>query len=208
MARFQLFPLQSKEIVDCFFLGGVTAPVGTAWAVQQATGMGTGLNGIAFGNIALPGATGSPYQSALTLAAPVTGRYFRVVLTPASSAAVSIGNLCIGAMFKHPYAYGSGRPLIDSTRRSELFDGGFGVDEGTIKLGFRWRFVDLSPARADELMAELLQLGIGKPIVAIEDVDIALRTTALHYGLFDKFEPWERANPVDTVWALSMTEWR
>lgn len=200
--------LGSAQSADCIYIGGVSAPGTSLWGLQRATGMGTGLVDVVSGTLALTGAAAAPYESALVINAPVSSRYWRINIATATSVAISVGVVAIGQLFRHPYAYGAGRPLVDTSRRTELFDGGFGVDEGTVKAGFRWRFVDLSEARAEELYALLRQLGTSKPGVVIENLTVTLRDTSLHYGLFDRFEPWERANAIDTVWALSLSEWR
>jgi hypothetical protein len=201
--------LGAATAIDAVYLGGMSLGIGATWALSTATGMGTGLAAAASGNVALTGATEAPFQSALLRATDVTSRYFRIVVTLPTTAVLQVGALAIGKSWRHPYAYGSGRPLIDTTRKTELFDGGFGVDQGVVKSGFRWRMVDLGKAKSEELFALLRKVGTGRPIVAIEEVDTTpFVDAAVHYGLFDKFEPWERANAVDTVWALSMTEWR
>jgi hypothetical protein len=171
--------------------------------------MGAGLVEVASEDVLLTGANAAPYQSLIKLPAPVVTRYMRIVITPAIASELEIGIVAIGLSWEHAYAYGSARPLIDTTRKTDLFDGGFGVEPGIIKSGFRWRFTDLSRAESDALMAEIRRVGIGKPVVVVEDVEpLPPADAEVHYGTFDKFEPWERANAVDTIWALAMTEWR
>lgn len=201
--------LGSVQSLDTAYIGGLSLGIGASWSIQTATGMGAGLGAATTVAVALAGAATAPYQSLIHLPAPVATRYLRIIVTPAAPVELEVGIVAFGLSWEHAYAYGSGRPLIDTTRKTDLFDGGFGIDAGVIKSGFRWRFTDLSKVEADSLAALIRLVGIGKPVIVVEDMTALPPADAeLHYGTFDKFEPWERANPVDTIWALSMTEWR
>ncbi len=201
--------LGSIQSFDTAYIGGLSLGIGATWSIQTATGVGVGLGAATTVAVGLSGATTAPYQSLIKLPAPVASRYLRMVITPAVPAELEVGVVAVGLSWQHAYAYGSARPLIDTTRKTDLFDGGFGIDPGVVKSGFRWRFTDLSKVEADSLAAQIRLVGIGKPVIVVEDMTALPPADAeLHYGTFDKFEPWERANAVDTIWALSMTEWR
>ena len=194
---------------DTIFLGGCYVPAGATWVVHTVDAVGGPVTTLATASVQLPGATVAPIQSVIALAAPVTSRFVRIDFELAAAAEISLGLALVGLAFVHDKAFGSGRPLNDLSRIAELQDGGFGIDEGTIKAGYRWRFIDLTPAELEQLWQILLSVGRKKPVVVIEDLTAgAITEPSVHYGLFDKFEPWERANAQDTVWALSMTEWR
>lgn len=195
---------------DSIFLGSCTAADGTTWTISRATGMGAGLTAEGTVTFRLGSPIGPRYQGLFTRAegAPAT-RYLRIVITCPAAQVLEAGLLCIGQAYRHAYAYGGGRQLIDTATRTELRDGGFGIDEGVVKAQFKWRFIDLAAGDVDSLWALVSNRGNTKPVVVVEDSGQApLQDAAVHYGLFDKFEAYERANPVDTVWALSLSEWR
>lgn len=195
---------------DTIFIGSCTAANGTTWTISRATGMGTGLTAEGTSTFRLASPIGPRYQGLFTRAggAPAT-RYLRIVVTCPAAQVLEAGLLCIGQAWRHAYAYGGGRQLIDTATRTDLRDGGFGVDEGVVKAGFKWRFIDLTTGDVDALWALVSNRGITKPIVVVEDsAQVPLQDAAVHYGLFDRFEIYERANPIDTVWAMSMSEWR
>ena len=201
--------LGSIQSFDTIYLGGHNLPADAHWICGPSSALGADVSWESSGMARLPGAEGPRYQLIMARATTAPSRYLRLYLTFDTAQACEFGALVVGQSLRHPYAYSSGRQLIDTTRRSDLFDGGFGVEEGVIKSSFKWRFVDLDATKRDALWSLVSNRGINKPVVVIEDVSAAPPPEAsVHYGLFDKFEAWERANATDTVWALSMTEWR
>lgn len=194
---------------DTVYIGGFNAGAGATWSLNRATGLGVGMTAEAAGNIIAADAVGPTYQALLRRGSAAAGRYLRIALTVPAAQIMQIGVVAVGLSWEHPYAYGAGRQLIDLSRVTELQDGGYGIEQGALKAGFQWRFIDLSKTRRDELWAIVRDRGTRKPVIVVEDIDDApLPDASLHYGLFQKFEPWERANEVDTIWALSMQEWR
>lgn len=155
----------------------------------------------------LPQSAGPRYHQLMVRAAPVTGRYLKLRIAMTALTTIEVGLIMIGNLITHPYAYGSGRQLVDTSKRTDLIDGGFGFEAGVTKAGFRWRFVDLDDAKREAVWECGYDRGVRRPIVVAEDIE-ALTDRSVHYGVFDRFEAWERANAVDTTWALSMTEWR
>jgi hypothetical protein len=72
------------------------------------------------------------------------------------------------------------------------------------------RFIGLSDALRRQLWALALDRGERKPVLVVEEPDSedsAGANERIHYGTFDRFEAYERRDPNDTAWALSMTEW-
>jgi hypothetical protein len=77
-----------------------------------------------------------------------------------------------------------------------------------MKTSFKWRFIDLQDGELEDLYDLAWNLGVSRVVVIAEDIDAAPRTaSSVHYGLFGKFEAYERTAPRDSSWALSMTEW-
>lgn len=201
--------LGSAQTFDTIYLGNHNLPADATWTFGPSTGLGTGVSWETSGSVRLPGSTGPRYQTVITRTATSAARFFRIYIAFSSAQVCEIGVLAVGQALRHSYAYSSGRQLIDTTRRTDLFDGGFGVDHGAVKAAFKWRFVDLDPSTRDLLWSLAVNRGIARPVIVIEDgASLPPPEASVHYGLFDKFEAWERANPADTVWSLSMTEWR
>lgn len=195
---------------DTIFLGGTTLAVGQACSLFRASGWLTGyVSDMDASNVRLLGGDGTRFKGLIRRTSTTPTRYLRLLFINPAGVPLEIGVIVVGTLFTHPYAYGSGRIPIDTSRVSDLQDGGYGVDEGVVKSGFRWRFVDLSDAKRDQLWSLVSRRGVAKPVVVIENaLQTAPADPSVIYGRFDKFEAWERANAVDTVWAMSMTEWR
>ncbi|MBX9728365.1 MAG: hypothetical protein K2X31_05605 [Sphingopyxis sp.] len=200
--------LGASVAADLLYLGNTNLPVGTNLTLSRIEGAD------AIPEVAVPArlplSTGN--RCACVIQRPVgapSARYFRIQIACPAPTTVQVANVCIGPSFRHAYAFSSGRQLIDTSRRADLLDGGFGVGAGVTKAAFKWRFVDLSHVAREDLWQRLRTYGVSVPIVVIESLEDGQPSEpSVHYGLFDRFEPWERANAVDTVWALSMVEWR
>lgn len=195
--------------IDSFFLGGTNALPGATWTIRQVTAVGgttvaTYLNG---GLMRMPGAIRKRYSSFYRHAVPITGRYFRIQVTQGAAPALQIGRLDIGLALEWPYAFGSGRTPIDTSRILDLPDGGFGIDRGVVKSLLNWRFVDLDDATLAKLWAIAEDRGESKPVIVAEGDTNPLQEPSLHYGLFRRFEAFEREDPAATKWAFSMIEW-
>jgi hypothetical protein len=201
--------LQSAQDVDCFYLGSTNARADAVWTIQSIAAIGgavtaTHVNAQA---MRLAGNIRTRYPAFARLPAPVTGRYFRIVVNQPTTP-MQIGVLAAGLAVEWPYAYGSGRLPIDTSRVVAHPDGGFGVDPGIVKTAFQWRFVDLDETMLDKLWAIADERGESKPIVAVEGPSAPPKATAVHYGLFRKFEAFEREDAAQTKWAFSIEEWR
>jgi hypothetical protein len=202
--------LGSSQLIDSFFLGGMSYPSGSSLSITGGSGSYTSSTHFS-GSLVAPSAVSSPQRQFqfVRLSAPVSNRYIQFVLTKGSVNA-TIGLVLVGLSFQPTYnrEWGSGRSIIDTGSKEGLLGGGFGIGEGARKAGYRWTFGDLSDAEIDRLYDLALDRGETRPVVAVEDPD---QTTGLneriHYGLFDKFEAFERQNPSQTRWSLSMSEW-
>lgn len=195
--------------IDSFYLGGTNARADAIFAVATITAIGgTEIDIVSpSAGIRLAGNIRNRYAGFRRLAAPVTGRYFRIgVQQPVTP--LEIGNLIVGKAFEAPYAYGSGRAPVDTSRVVALPDGGFGIDRGVVKSSLSWRFVDLDNDQLDALWALAEDRGESAPLVVVEGPDYPPKATSVHYGLFRRFEAFEREDPAATKWALTLEEWR
>ncbi|QHL90709.1 hypothetical protein GVO57_07495 [Sphingomonas changnyeongensis] len=115
----------------------------------------------------------------------------------------------VGQRFVAGHERGAGRQLRDSSVKEDLPDGGFAIVEGVVRASLKWRFVGLSDASRRRLWALAYRRGETRPVLVIEEPDseAAGADERIHYGLFDRFDAYERADPNDNAWALSMTEW-
>lgn len=201
--------LQAVQDVDTFFFAATNARADAVWTIQTIAALGGAVTATHVNAqlMRLGGNIRSRYHSFVRLAAPVSGRYFRITVNQPTTA-MEIGRLIIGLAFEWPYAFGGGRGPIDTSRVVALPDGGFGIDEGIVKATFQWRFIDLSAAALAKLWQMVEELGENKTLLAVEGPDYPPVATSVHYGLFRKFEPFEREDPAATKWAMSIEEWR
>jgi len=144
------------------------------------------------------------------LGAPVAHRYHRLVFTPGAAQTHMIGIVVFGLAFQPTWnrEWGGGRQIFDTSSVQELLGGGFGVEEGAVKAGFGWTFGDLTDPEVEAIFDIGLDRGIRRPLLVAED---PAATTGLnerlHYGLFDRFERYARADPQNTRWSLSVKQW-
>lgn len=201
--------LGSVMAIDSLYIGSTNAAAAATLTVSRGTGLGAGLTAEGTVNLRLAAAEGPRYSGLFTrpLAAP-NARYFRITITLPAAAVLEVGVVAAGYAFRRPVAYPTSRIAIDTATRTDLWDGGFGVGDGVTKAGYRFKFVDLDTAARDQLWSLVSKRGNRKPVIVIEDDEaLPLADTSVHYGLLDRFEPWERANAVDTIWSMGMVEW-
>ncbi len=195
--------------IDTLFVGSTNAAATATLTVSRGTGLGTGLTAEGTQGLRLGAAEGPRYHGVFTRAvgAPAA-RYFRLTVALPAAAALEVGVVAAGLAFRRPVAYPTSRVAIDTSTRTDLWDGGFGVGEGVTKAGYRFKFPDLDTAARDQLWSLVSKRGTRKPVIVIEDDEaLPLADASVHYGLLDRFEPWERANAADTIWSMGMVEW-
>lgn len=205
--------LGSSQSIDSFFLGFIT-PVGSAPTVGEIQGGTAAYTTSSYATTIAPAVSSvasPPRRHFFTrLAAPVTARYIRYSINVVNGTAYTIGIAQIGLAFQPTYnkEWGSGRQVIDTGGKESLLGGGFGINEGARKAGHRWTLGDLTDAETEALYDVALDRGETRPLLVVEDPAV---TTGLneriHYGLFDRLEPYERANPSQTRWGLSISQW-
>lgn len=201
--------LGAAASVDSFYLGATSARADAVWTIQSIAAVGGGVTAthVNAQPMRLAGNIRSRFPAFARLPAPVVGRYFRITVNQPTTP-MEIGVLAVGLAFEWPYAYGGGRTPIDTSRVVALQDGGFGVDGGVVKAMFQWRFVDLDDIALDKLWAIAEDRGESRTLIAVEGPASPPKATAVHYGLFRKFEAFEREVAAQTKWALSIEEWR
>lgn len=201
--------LSVAEDVDTFFLGFTNATAAATWQIQIGTGVGVGLVDLVPAGTAMRAADSlGPHHALAVLDAPVNGRYFRITTAQTGAEPLQAGILILSKAFVAPYDLGGGREPIDTTPVTELTDGGFNIGDGAIKARLEWKFVDLSPADRRALWAIIKSVGKSSPVLVVEQLsEDAGLNEEMHYGLFDRFEPYVREAPGSTRWALSMKQW-
>lgn len=202
--------LGAVTALDTIFFGFTNASATAVWTVATMTdALGTGLTVIQPAiTLALAGKAVRPHALAL-LAATIETRYLRLIVTQGAGAAEPLfaGIALVGLRLELPYEYRSGRRPIDTGKRIERDGGGFGVYRGARKAAYRWTFSDMSDSSVEDVWQIAIALGETAPLLGIEGHEGAPLNSEVHYGLFERFEPYERADAADTRWGLSITEW-
>lgn len=195
--------------VDSFFLGYSNAVAAATWTIARATGLGTGLTTIkASGLMRAADSEGPRHHCFARLAAPVSSRYFRLTLVQGGTAPLYIGALVLGLAFEKFREFGQGRTPVDTGSREDLIGGGFGGEEGVVKAQFSFSFVDLTDAETNQLWSIKKDRGLRRPVVVVEDADLSAgQNDAYHYGVFERFQAYERVDPANTRWAGSVVDW-
>jgi hypothetical protein len=202
--------LGGAKDIDTIFLGftNASATANATIELYKGTGFGSGYTFVQQQALASPDALGAPH-ALMQLVAAVNSRYFRITLVKGTGPTLQAGILMLGKRFQSPHERGGGRQLIDTGTKELLPDGGVGGEDGVILSALKWRFPGLSDAMRRQLWAIAYGRGERKPILVVEEADTeaASANERIHYGTFDRFESYERRDPNDTSWALSMTEW-
>ncbi|RIV82944.1 hypothetical protein D2V17_14170 [Aurantiacibacter xanthus] len=149
--------------------------------------------------------------NALWHGSAVNVRYLRIALTQkAGEQPVSIGCQVIGKAFMPQYnmTWGAGRKVIDTGTATPLPDGGFAVVEGVRKGAFEWTLQDLSPEETEQLYILQLICGSTKPLLVVEDPQASPgQGYRIHYCKLVNLKSYERRNPAQTRWDLSVEDW-
>ena len=196
--------------IDSFFLGATNADAAASWTISKATGLGAGLTAIkAAGAMRAADSMGPPHHAFHRLAEPVTSRYFRLSLAQGGADPLYVGRLIVGLAFEQWREFGGGRQPVDTGSRQSQSDGGFGTSDGVVKALFNWTFGDLTNTEINRLWGISARLGLRKPCVVVEDADLAEgQNEAIHYGVFARFQSYERREADWGRWVFSHEEWR
>lgn len=196
--------------IDTVFLGFTNATAAATLSVATMTGpSGAGLSVVRpASTLRVPYSVGARHHAYVHLAEPVTTRYLRLTLNQVGgSAPLQAGVLVTGLTIERPYEYRAGRVALDLSKKTELVDGGFGISKAAVVSSYRFTLSGLSDDQVEELWQIVMAIGESSPILIVEGHDAAVRFSHLHYGLFQRLEPYEREEPEDTRWGLSIRDW-
>ncbi len=201
--------LGQARSVDSIFLGFTNAGAAMSWTIEASAAPGGPWTLIqAAAPLRAADSLGPFHHGYAYLPAAQSWRYWRLSLSASGGAPLEAGVLMLGEAFAKPREVGGGRTLIDTGTRTDLVSGGFGMGGGTMKASFNWSYVDLTDAELRRLWAIGWDRGTRRPVLVVEDADLtAGRNEAMHYGVFDRFQAYERREADNTRWALSMVEW-
>jgi len=195
--------------IDSFYLGYTNASAAATWTIASGTGLGTGLTTRKASGLMRPADSEGPRHHCFArLAAPVTARYWRFTLLQGGATPLYAGALVLGKAFEKFREYGAGRTPVDTATREDLPGGGFGIGDGVVKSQFAFSFVDLSDAETNQLWLIKKDRGLTRPVLVVEDADLSEgQNEAIHYGVFERFQSYERVDPANTRWAGSVIDW-
>lgn len=198
--------------VDTFFVGYVGNAANAFLDVYTGTVSPPATKVVNGASLAASAVSNPVYRHFLaTLAAPVSARYVRLAINSNTVNTMSVGALATGLAFAPQYGqeYGAGRFVEDTGTVERLFGGGFGIDVGTRIGGYQWTFGDLQATEREKLYRLQRSLGATKSVLVVEDPDSTNTglNEAIHWGLFKKLEPYERLDPLNTKWNLSIWDW-
>ncbi|WP_446653113.1 hypothetical protein [Blastomonas sp.] len=201
--------LGAAVALDTVFLGFTNATPDATWSVATMSGSGGAGLSVVRSTVALRVANGigQRHHGYVRLAEPVSSRYLRITVTQVGGIApMSAGILLVGRTIERPYEYRAGRVALDLSKKTELVDGGFGISKGAIVSSYRFTLSGLTDEQVEELWQIVMAVGESAPLLIVEGHD-TVRFSHLHYGLFQRLEPYEREEPEDTRWGLSIRDW-
>lgn len=196
--------------LDTVFFGFTNATAAATMSLATMTGpAGSGLSVVSANTtLRVAHSTGARHHGLVRLDEPVTTRYLRISVNQVDGAtALEAGIVLAGLAIDRPYEYRAGRAPLDLSKRTELTDGGFGISRAAIVSSYRFTLSGLSDDQVEELWQIVMAIGESAPILIIEGHDAPIRFSQTHYGLFQRLEPYEREEPEDTRWGLSIRDW-
>lgn len=189
------------------------AAAGATWSIAAGDAGYTEVAVKATGSLrAIDAAGQSPAVShALWTGATINVRYVRITLQqPAGNPPLKVGRALVGKAFVPTFnkEWGAGRGVIDTGVATRLPSGGYAVADGAKLASYSWTFGDLSLAEMEALYALQLAVGQTGPVLVVEDpAATAGQRNRIHYGLLTSLRRFERKNPSQTRWEMSMEEW-
>jgi len=168
---------------------------------SRTTNIGTSLT--------LGGTTSKRRHAFIKLAATINTRYpsFRFGLS--APAAWTAGILAVGDSLQPAWGHewGAGRSVDDRSPKDTLISGGFGVDKRAVVPQWGFTCGDLTDAELAALWDMVADVGASSPVVVAEDGSTTDPNNAVHYGLFERPEAYERLIPGASRWSFKVTEW-
>lgn len=116
----------------------------------------------------------------------------------------------LGLSFQTEYGEerGGGGIIEDTGTVERLFGGGFGIDEGVATTGYQWTFGDLQDAERRQLFQIVKRLRTTRSFLMVENpAQTDGLNERIHWGNLRKLEAYERIDPRNSKWALSMWDW-
>lgn len=200
--------------IDTVFLGSLyRAADGATWSITGGSADAEEAILLPTASLRVPEATGqaSEIGHAFWTGAATAVRYLRLTITqPAGAPRLLIGVVLVGRAFVSQFGHewGAGRKVIDTGTATPLPSGGYAMVEGARKGSYSWTFGDLSPAEVDALYAIQLDRGETRPLLVAEDPAMAAGLRwRLHYGKLASLRQYERRNPAQTRWEMTIEEW-
>lgn len=205
--------LGAAQWIDTVFLGHVFPPAaGATWAITGGVAGFADVVLMAAGPLRAVDRAGifPDTSHALWTGDPVFVRYLRLTVTQPAGAPLSAGALMVGSAFTPTWnkEWGSGRRVIDTGSATALPDGGFAVVEGVRKGSYSFTLGDLTDEEVDRLYALQLAVGETLPVLVVEDpAATAGQLQRIHYGRFAGLRAYERRNPEQTRWEITIEDW-
>lgn len=196
--------------LDTIFLGFSNAGPNAVWTVaSMASPAGAALNVLTAARpLRSAQPVGDRHHGYIRLAAPVSTRYLRLSVNQIGTAQpFHAGIVIAGLAIERAYEYRAGRGAIDLANKTELQDGGFGISRSAIVSSYRFTLAGLTDDQVDELWQIVMDIGESAPVLIVEGHTPPVKHAQLHYGLLDRLEPYEREDPQDSRWGLSVRDW-
>lgn len=194
--------------VDTGFVGYHTALLTQDWSLIACDASGAPTGVVVPGGLLKPLGYGPPFH-AFRRGSPQTSRYFKFTLS-AAGVGFSVGVLAIGLAWQSTWGQemGGGKQVIDTGSVERLFGGGFGIDDGTAADAFQWTLGDLQADEIRTLYQIVKDRRTTRTVLVVEDPE---QTDGLneriHWGLFQKLDFFERADPANWKWSLEIADW-
>lgn len=196
---------------DSFSLVHSNATADARWAIHTVQSLGDQAQSTGWTDwmpMRAADSLGPRHHAFVRLAQPVVSRFFRIIVDQGGATPLYAGALILGRAFEKHRERGADRTLIDTGIRQDLPGGGFNMGDGVVKTQFSFSFVDLTDAERAALFAIKKDRGLRRPVLLVEDADLTTgQNEAIHYGVFERFQAYERLNPRLTRWAGSVLEW-
>jgi hypothetical protein len=196
--------------VDSAFLGYHTAPAGVVWSLAPTTSYQGADGAFLILNAPLTAAgLGPPYHGFSRAAAPVISRYWNLYLGAASQA-FTLGVVVFGAAMTFTYnpEWGGGAFVEDTGTADRLKGGGFATDPGVATTGYQCTLGDLQDGERRNLYQLVKDRRTTRSLLLVEDdAQTDGLNERLHWGLLRKIEPFERLDPANTKFGITIGDW-
>lgn len=201
--------LGQDVFLDTVFLGFTNSGAGATWAIHSMSDMGGGDLAELMPATPILLAQGGPrWHGFARLDDMALTRYLRITVTqPEGADPLYIGLIGVGAALELAYEYRAGRRPVDMGKRADLSSGGFGRQRAALKSSFRCTLADMADIDVDNMWALVQEVGELGAVLLVEGHEGAPTQPQIHYGLFERFEPYERLEDADTRWAISVIDW-